>query len=63
MRKPERLDLCYVSENEGKQQSPNTHSWKEAAAAAEDFFADLRPPNLIAPRDEISRSGIPLTSI
>ena len=25
--KPERLDLCYVSENEGFRFSPNTHFW------------------------------------
>ena len=38
-----RRDLCYVSENEGKQFSPNTH-FGDGAAAAEEFSEDLHPP-------------------
>ena len=46
MPKPERLDLCYVSENEGKRFSPNTHFWEGATAttAEEESSKDLHPP-------------------
>ena len=41
-----RLDLCYVSENEGKLLRAETHFWEGSTAAAteEEFSEDLHPP-------------------
>ena len=43
--KPERLDLCYVSENEGFRFSQNTHfEGATATTTTEEFSEDLHPP-------------------
>ena len=44
MPKPARLDLCYVSENEGNRLSPNTLFEEATTTAEEEFSEDLHPP-------------------